>query len=166
MATTQTAKKKGTKAHPLRFALYKKIEVGRKQVPEMADEDFFRDWLESNFGQRSRTKLSINQLSRVIDMLAKAGAEYTSRGTNKKTRGHVRPDFLTVPESDSHAQQKKAICAIWKKLGYSMTSLETRVKREFGVASFAWLQDGAKIDRLLTDLQRREKAFEKKQNME
>ena len=62
-----------------------------------------------------------------------------------------------------HAREKRAILAIWRKLGYSMTSLDTRVKREFGAEIFVWLQDGAAVSRLLTDLQRREKAFERRQ---
>ena len=41
-------------------------------------------------------------------------------------------------------------------------SLDTRVKRAFGCHCFVWLKDGKQISILLSDLQRREKAFEKK----
>ena len=61
-----------------------------------------------------------------------------------------------------YAREKRQILAIWRKLGYSMTSLDTRVKRAFGVHCFVWLQNGEQISTLLSDLQRREKAFEKK----
>lgn len=47
-----------------------------------------------------------------------------------------------------------------------MTSLDTRVKRAFGCHCFAWLKDGEQISILLSDLQRREKAFKKKRKAE
>ena len=61
-----------------------------------------------------------------------------------------------------HASLKRQILAIWKKLGYSMTSLETRVQRQFGTHTFAWVHDHEKLTALLTDLQKRERAFDKK----
>lgn len=62
-----------------------------------------------------------------------------------------------------YAREKRQILAIWRKLGYSMTSLDTRVKRAFGTHCFVWLQNGEQISTLLSDLQRREKAFDKRQ---
>lgn len=47
-----------------------------------------------------------------------------------------------------------------------MTSLNTRCKRAFGVELFVWMQNGKQISTLLSDLQRREKAFDKKQKAE
>ena len=147
---------------PERLGLYKKIEIGRDQLPEMDDDTFFRDWLENNYGKRSRTDLSVPQLVRVVDAFAKMGAVFTSGGTNKKSKPHVRPDWMEIPEGTANAPMKREICAIWRKLGYSMTSLETRVKREFGVPTLLWLHDEKKLSILLTDLQKREKAFDKK----
>ena len=43
-----------------------------------------------------------------------------------------------------------------------MTSLETRVQRQFGTHTFAWVHDHEKLMALLTDLQKRERAFDKK----
>ena len=65
-----------------------------------------------------------------------------------------------------YAREKRQILATWRKLGYSMTSLDTRVKRAFGIHCFVWLQNGEQISTLLSDLQRREKAFEKKRKAE
>ena len=64
------------------------------------------------------------------------------------------------------AAEKRQILAIWRKLGYSMTSLNTRCKRAFGVELFVWMQNGKQISTLLSALQRREKAFDKKQKAE
>ena len=150
-------------ANPLRISLYKKIEVARKQLPHMNDDDFFRDYLEDNFKVRSRKELTTTQLIRLVDMLARAGAVYTSKGSNKKVTPKARPDWIEVPDGTPFADEKRKICAIWKKLGYSMTSLETRVKRQFNLASFAWLKEKQPIMTLLTDLQKRERTFDRKQ---
>lgn len=73
-----------------------------------------------------------------------------------------RPDWIEITDDMPFAAEKRQILAIWRKLGYSMTSLDTRVKRAFECPYFVWLKDGKQISTLLSDLQRREKAFEKK----
>ena len=73
-----------------------------------------------------------------------------------------RPDWIEITDAMPFAAEKRQILAIWRKLGYSMTSLDTRVKRAFGVPYFVWLRNGEQVSTLLSDLQRREKAFDKK----
>jgi phage gp16-like protein len=151
-------------AAPNRQPLYAKIAIARKQLVDM-DEDAYRALLENKFGVRSASKLSFAQLSALVQILAEAGAVYTQPGqrlSNPKVTSKARPDWIEVKAGDPHADQKRAILAIWKKLGYSMSSLETRVKRGFGVESFAWLHDERKISALLSDLQKREVTFDKK----
>ena len=82
--------------------------------------------------------------------------------TNTKSNPHSRPDWINITPSMPFYAQKRQILAIWKKLGYSMSSLDTRVQREFNCYSFVWLRDEKSIIALLTDLQKREAAFEKK----
>ncbi len=149
---------------PMRLGLYRKIEIARKQLPAM-DEDAFRALLQNEFGVRSRKEMNTHELSRLVHLFAEMGVEYTApaRARNKAVKPHARPDWIEITDSMPHAREKRAILAIWRKLGYSMTSLDTRVKREFGAEIFVWLQDGAAVSRLLTDLQRREKAFERRQ---
>jgi phage gp16-like protein len=147
-----------------RQPLYAKIAIARKQLVDM-DEDAYRALLENKFKVRSASKLSFAQLSALVQILAEMGAVYTTPGkrvSNTKVTAKARPDFIEIPDGDRHVYQKRAILAIWKKLGYSMSSLETRVKRGFGVESFAWLHDEKKISALLSDLQKREVAFDKK----
>lgn len=148
----------------MRLGLYRKIEVARKQVPEM-DEEAFRGLLRSEFGVESRKDMTINQLSRLVHHFARLGAEYKApaKSRNKRVTANARPDFIEVTDSMPYAREKRQILAIWRKLGYSMTSLDTRVKRAFGAHCFLWLHDGEKISILLSDLQRREKKFEKRQ---
>jgi phage gp16-like protein len=160
-----------------RQPLYAKIAIARKQLPDM-DEETYRALLGNTFrGKTSSTKLSYAELNRLVDMLADMGAVFTAKGAScaqrepsdaKRSHGNTRvtpkarPDWIEVHDGDEHGPQKRAILAIWKKLGYSMSSLETRVRREFLVESFAWLHDPDQIKRLLTDLQARERAFDRK----
>lgn len=148
----------------MRLGLYRKIEVARKQLPDM-DEEAFRSLLRSEFGVDSRKEMTINQLSRLVQHFAKLGVVYKApaKSNNSRVTAHGRPDFIEITNSMPYAAEKRKILAIWRKLGYSMTSLDTRVKREFGIHCFVWLHDAAKIKALLTDLQHREKAFDKRQ---
>jgi phage gp16-like protein len=151
-------------AAPNRQPLYAKIAIARKQLVDM-DEEAYRALLENKFKVRSASKLSFAQLSSLVQILAEMGAVFAQPGkrlSNTKVTTKARPDWIEVKEGDPHVDQKRAILAIWKKLGYSMSSLETRVKRGIGVESFAWLHDEKKISALLSDLQRREVTFDKK----
>lgn len=149
----------------MRLGLYRKIEVARKQLPDM-DEVAFRSLLRTEFGVESRKDMTTNQLSRLVHYFAShLGVKYMApaKSRNSNITPHGRPDFIEITDSMPCATQKRQILAIWRKLGYSMTSLDTRVKREFGAHCFVWLHDGEKIKALLTDLQHREKAFDQKQ---
>ena len=145
-----------------RVALYRKTEIARKQLPFM-DEEAFRSLLRSEFGVESRKDMTIRQLSRLVQLFAaRFGVTYTAKRTHRPTR-HGRPDFIEITDSMPYASEKRQILAIWRKLGYSMTSLDVRVRRAFGVGCFVWMTDREQIGVLLSDLQRREKAFEKRQ---
>lgn len=148
----------------MRLGLYRKIEVARKQLPEM-DEEAFRSLLRSEFGVESRKDMTVPQLSWLVNHFARLGVEFKApaKSRNRRVTATARPDFIEITDSMPFAQEKRQILAIWRKLGYSMTSLDTRVKRAFGVHCFVWLHDGKAIRTLLSDLQRREKSFEKRQ---
>ena len=152
----------------MRLGLYRKIEIARKQLPAM-DEEAFRALLRSEFGVSSRKDMSVNQLSRLVQHFAAVhGVTYTApaKSRNPRVTPHGRPDFIEITDSMPYALEKRQILAIWRRLGYSMTSLDTRCKRAFGVPVFVWMQNGEQIATLLSDLQRREKAFEKKRKAE
>lgn len=148
----------------MRLGLYRKTEVARKQLSNM-DEEAFRDLLRSEFGVESRKDMSIHQLTRLVHLFAEQyGVTYTAPAKSRNTRitPHGRPDFIEITDSMPYAREKRQILAIWRKLGYSMSSLDTRCKRAFGVPVFVWMKDGRQISTLLSDLQRREKAFDRK----
>jgi len=152
----------------MRLGLYRKIEIARKQLPDM-DEEAFRDRLRNEFGVSSRKEMSVSQLSRLVHSFAREGVVFTSPAKTKKineVRPHSRPDWVEITDSMPYAAEKRQILAIWRKLGYSMNSLDTRVKRAFGVPVFVWVQSRDQLSTLLSDLQRREKAFDRKKTKE
>ena len=51
----------------VRLGLYRKIEIARKQLPQM-DEEAFRALLRSEFGITSRKDMNIHQLSRLAQL--------------------------------------------------------------------------------------------------
>lgn len=148
----------------LRFALYRKIEVARKQLPDM-DEEAFREMLRSQFGVESRKDMSIRQLSRLVSHFVTLGVRFTQAKAKKNNiLQDQRIDWIEITDSMYFAAEKRQILKIWSKLGYDMNSLNTRVKRAFGCPVFVWLNDAKQVSILLSDLQRREKAFEAKVN--
>jgi len=151
----------------MRLGLYRKIEIARKQLPDM-DEVAFRSLLLSEFGVQSRKDMTVNQLSRLVHHFAQLGVTFTAPAKAKKNapRPHSRTEWVEITDSMPYAAEKRQIAAIWRKLGYSLTSLDTRVKRAFGCHCFVWLKDEKQISTLLSDLQRREKAFDKKRKAE
>lgn len=144
-----------------RRPLYAKIAIARKQLPHL-DEEGYRALLRKEFGKESAKELNWYQLERLVQLLAGLGAHFESKGSNPRVTAKARPDWISVPDDAPYASTKRQILAIWKKLGYSMTSLETRIRRQFGLATFAWVHDYEKLTALLTDLQKRERAADRK----
>lgn len=151
----------------MRLGLYRKIEIARKQLPDM-DEEAFRGLLRSEFGVESRKDMTVHQLARLVHHFAGLGVRFTApvKAKKREVRPHSRTDWVEITDSMPYAAEKRQIAAIWRKLGYALPSLDQRVKRAFGVDFFVWLHDGKQISTLLSDLQRREKAFEKRQRAE
>ncbi len=147
-----------------RRGLYAKIAIARKQLPDM-DEEAYRARLRTEFGKESAADLSVADLSRLVhDFAVHDGVVYTApaKSRNKAVKPLARPDWIEVTDSMPHAPMKRQICAIWRKLGYSMSSLDKRVQRAFDCPVFLWMQDEEKLSVLLSDLQRRERSFERK----
>ena len=147
----------------MRLGLYRKIEVARRQLPHM-DEATFRNILQTEYGVTSRKDMTTKQLAALVHYFARLGAEYKKpeKARNNRVTSRARPDFINIPDSDPYASSKRQILAIWRKLGYSMSRLDTRVKRAFDVNCLAYLDDWHSLKTLLSDLQRREKAFDLK----
>ena len=142
------------------FGLNKKIRWGRTQVAALSDEVTWRVMLENIGGSRSLGDMNVKNMARVVDHMAREfKIEFANAKTTKKADAPYnakvsqrRSDFYEIPDG-IHAPQKRAICAMWKKLGYDMTSLDTRVKRQCGVETFLWCNDPAYLQKLGRDLE-------------
>lgn len=147
-----------------RKAIYAKIAIAKKQLG--LDDTLYRELLQNKFQKASAKDLSEKELTALLRHFTECGVQFVSKTdkkrTNTKSNPHSRPDWIDITPSMPFYAQKRQILAIWKKLGYSMSSLDTRVRREFNCYSFIWLRDEKSIIALLTDLQKREAAFEKK----
>ena len=147
-----------------KHAMIGKTEIGRKQLG--LDENSFRALLEDVTGKSSRKDCSETDLARLIDRMAQCCAVFTSvkaNGEYKTKAGQRRSDFYEIPATAPHAKQKRLICALWRDLGYDMTSLDTRVARQFGVATFLWCHDLSALQTLAKDLTVRLAAKQRKQ---
>lgn len=146
-------------------AIYAKIAIARKQLN--LNEETYRELLINRYNKNSATLLTITQLTDLLHYFSELGVVFISKKNKKRTNStvspHSRPDWINITPSMPFYSQKRQILAIWKKLGYSMSSLDTRVQREFNCFSFIWLQDEKHIIALLTDLQKREFYFDQKQ---
>jgi hypothetical protein len=139
-----------------RHALLAQVHMAVKGLA--MPDDAYRAMLHARYGVESSGKLAMGKLVDLVKHFEKLGW-VPKRGAASPRRA---AKWVEVRDSDPHAGQKRQILAIWKKLGYGMASLDTRVARGFGVESFAWLHDEKMISTLLTDLQARERAFDRK----
>ena len=117
-----------------RIALYRKKNRGRPQSSCRQWTVAFRQLLQNEFGMESRKDMSIGQLSRHLQSSGRTGREIQgpAKSRNNRVTSNARPDFIEI-RIHAFRHPKRQILAIWRKLGYSMSSLDTRVKRAFGV---------------------------------
>lgn len=153
---------------PNKKAVYAKIAIAKKQLG--LDESLYRELLQNKFRKTSAKELSEKEVTALLRHFTECGVQFVSKTDKKRTNAqnspHSRPDWINITPSMPFYSQKKQILAIWKKLGYSMSSLDTRVQREFNCYSFVWLKDEKSIIALLTDLQKRECTFDRKNKKE
>jgi hypothetical protein len=70
-----------------REALYAKVEIARKRLIGMEDDEIFHDWLEKFFWVRSQRDLSFQQLKRLVDLLGRMGARNAGQKREKAFDG-------------------------------------------------------------------------------
>jgi hypothetical protein len=106
-------------------------------------EATYRTILRERFGVESAAALSVADLRRLAAMLDGR--------------------WIPVRDADPLARTKRAIAAIWTKLGYSPQALDERVRRAFGVERVAWLHDPGQVHTLHSDLVRRERTRQRRE---
>lgn len=126
-----------------------KIHIGKKQLG-MSDPDY-RAFLFSHTGKESSSKLTDRERWRIIQTMEEKGADFTHKGRSRK-----KPDeFYAIPETTAHARQKRYIAALWKLLGYKMSGLDVRAKKQFDVDKFVWINTPDDLTTMAKDLYNR-----------
>jgi phage gp16-like protein len=126
-----------------------KIHIAKKELA-LTDEAY-RDILRLNFRVGSAKDLSESQARSLIDFFKAKGWVPKPAG-NRPVKDKTR--FITVKPGPAAKQQRKVL-ALWHELGYDMAKLHGRVKRQFKVDRFEWLEDSLSLHILISDLQRR-----------
>lgn len=111
------------------------IQLLRSRIPDLADDEEWRDWLERSAGTRSVRALSMGQAGRVIDILKKGKSQSQPQTLEKTTA----PGMATTA-------QKKRIHESWGALRLmgavtdpDTSALLSYVKRITGVERLEWL---------------------------
>jgi len=125
-----------------------KIHIAKKELA--LSDQAYRDILFLNFQTGSAKDLTALQARQLIELFRARG--WQSKPGRGQQKGKSR--FITVKPGPAAKQQKKVL-ALWNTLGYDMGALHGRVKKQFGVDRFEWLEDGQALHVLITDLQRR-----------
>lgn len=121
--------------------------MGKKQLG--LDDDTYRAMLNDMFGKTSAGKLDFRQRYRLIKHMEERGVQFTSKS---KSSGKPKEDFYVIPDNVPHVDQKRYILALWKELGWKMSGIDTRMKKQFGVEKFLWCNDQQALQTIAKDL--------------
>lgn len=135
-----------------------KIHIAVKEL-QLTDENY-RDILYFNFGAQSAKDLTDKQAAGLLDFFRRKGWK-PKRGNTTPGKRKRDGQYISITPGPAAAQQKKVL-AMWNALGYGMDKLHARVKKQFGVERFEWLTDHKALHILITDLDERQRAREKK----
>ena len=142
--------------HIARKGLLAKIHIAKKDLG-LSDPEYHAT-LASLFGVESSSRLTVPQLSQLLNHFVSrgwtgpaqpAGLKKTSKATDQARI------FVSIPDSDPNARQKRRILAQVRALGWSLDYLNERCQRQFGVAQFAWIKDQGQLQTLGKDLHNR-----------
>lgn len=131
-----------------------KIHIAKKELG--LSDDAYRDILRLHFQVESAARLDDRQATVLINRFRAKGwvPKQATAPRGRRTASTARSPFIEVPPGPAADQQRKVL-ALWNELGYPMAKLHARVKKQFRVERFEWLQDGAALHVLITDLSRR-----------
>ena len=127
-----------------------RIHIAKKELA--FTDEAYRDLLRVNFRVESAKDLTDEQARSMIALFKAKG--WAAKPTGKPPGNNNKAPFITVRPGPAARQQRKVL-ALWNALGYDMNKLHKRVKLQFGIDRFEWLDDGEALHILITDLQRR-----------
>lgn len=142
--------------HTARKGLLAKIHIAKKDLG-LSDPEY-RAMLAELYGVESSRGLTVPQLSQLLNHFVARGWAGPAQPAGLKKTAKAADQariFVTIPDSDPNARQKRRILAQVRALGWSLDYLNERCQRQFGVAQFAWLKDQSHLQTLSKDLHNR-----------
>ena len=134
----------------MRKNLLAKIHIGKKALGWRDDD--YRAILQGRYGQNSAGDLSDAQLDDLCRHLQSQGVKFKGHKPARPGRQSATDSYYPIPKDTPYVQQKRYIAGLWNMLGYKMTGLDTRAKKQFRVDKFIWLNDQDNLQTLAKDL--------------
>lgn len=139
--------------------LITKAAIARKQIG--IDDEAYKTLLRRRYDVTSSTKLNAKQLSDLIDLYIRDyGWQPTKPKTKKPSKAQqtgagYQGEFVEISDKDPLARQKRYALALAKLLGWKLSGLNTRCKKQFTVERFEWITVQAHMQVLISDMQTR-----------
>ncbi|WP_415714437.1 phage protein GemA/Gp16 family protein [Maridesulfovibrio sp.] len=138
--------------------LIQKAAIARQQIG--IDDVAYRMLLERRYGVTSSKDLNIKQLHDLIHNVyigeygwePKPSKNKKPTPTQKKGKGY-QGEFVEINPKDPLAKQKRYALALAALLGWKLSGLDTRCKRQFGVEKFIWITKQSHMQTLIKDMQ-------------
>jgi len=127
-----------------------RIHIAKKELA--LTEESYRDILRLNFQVESAKDLTEQQAMALIGLFKAKG--WTPKPAGKSQKMKTGEQFIEIKPGPAARQQRKVL-ALWHELGYDMTKLQARVKKQFGIDRFEWMEDREALHVLITDLEHR-----------
>lgn len=128
-----------------------KIHIAKKELA--LTEEVYRDILQLNFEVTSAKQLTEQQAKTLIDLFKAKGWQPKPQAQPRRQR-KSDSQFIAIKAGPAAKQQRKVL-ALWHELGYAMDKLHARVKKQFNIDRFEWLEDHQALHILIIDLERR-----------
>jgi len=129
-----------------------KIHIAKKELA--LTEVTYRDILQLNFQVTSAKQLSEPQARELIRIFKAKGWQPQPLAQPRQQQHPSASPFIAIKPGPAAKQQRKVL-ALWHELGYSMDKIHARVKKQFNIDRFEWLEDHQALHILITDLERR-----------
>lgn len=143
-ATAKSAQRKG---------MMIKVHCARRDL--VMDDATYRTILGRLFGVESSKDLNVHQLATLLNHFVSLGWQGPTPPAARPRKPAGNKNFVEIPDSDPNAAIKRRILAMWNELGWKMSGIHARCKKQFGVESFLWLKDMDHLQTLSKDLENR-----------
>lgn len=130
-----------------------KIHIAKKELG-LTDEQY-RDILFLHFeGATSAKDLNDRQALALINKFRAKGWKPKQQATVKKGRTGTKRvnDNYRAIKNGPFAKMQRKVLALWATLGYDVSLLDARCKKQFGVERIEWVQDYDHLRVLILDL--------------